>query len=73
MYKKPGFLLWLDTKIKTKEDFQLLIVAVFIAFIICTKCYMMLSPGTNTCREANSRQPSRADQALINTGYSFTK
>lgn len=44
MLKKQGLLSWFDKKIKTKEDFQVLIMALFIAFIIFIKCYLAIHP-----------------------------
>lgn len=46
MLKKPALLVWLDRNIKTKEDFQLLMVAILIVFIVCTKCYLVISSNT---------------------------
>jgi len=55
MFKKQGLLPWFDRKIKTKEDFQIFIVGLFIAFLIFTKCYLALHPYTASTLAAQNQ------------------
>lgn len=54
MLKKHRPLSWFDKHIQTKEDFQYLIVAILIAFIVSIKCYLLFHPYTETIAEVQN-------------------
>lgn len=72
MDKKSGRLLWLDRNIKTKEDFQFLMVSIFIILIIFTKCYLSLSNNTGIPMEVQN-QAQGVIRPYTSSGFLFTK
>jgi len=72
MYKKPGLLAWFDRNIKTKEDFQFLMVSIFIILIICTKCYLSLNKNTDRGMQVQNQVPGLS-YPYITLGVSSTK
>ncbi|GAA4085496.1 hypothetical protein GCM10022392_02890 [Mucilaginibacter panaciglaebae] len=70
MSKKRGLLSWFDRNIKTKEDFQFLIVSIFIILIVCTKCYLSLSNNTGTSMQVQD-QTHGSKHSYINSVFSF--
>jgi|GEM_PF-3612075 len=72
MLKKPHLLLWLDKNIKTKEDYQLLMVAILVVFIICTKCYLSFSYSTGITADVPTHITGLSHPNL-KAGFSFTK
>lgn len=71
MIKKPALLIWFDKRVKTKEDFQLLMMVILIVFIVGTKCYLTFSGTASSSAPSKNHLPSFGPQ--VNSGYSFTK
>lgn len=64
MLKKYRPLSWFDKHIQTKEDFQYLIVAILIAFIVFVKCYMVFGTHKNTTAEVQNPKTTSSQPAV---------
>jgi hypothetical protein len=63
MYRIPKPWSWFNNKVKTKDDFQFILMVIFIVFIIFTKCYMLVSEQVNQKQPVNATLPQTEDRS----------
>lgn len=61
MSKIPQLFSWFNKKIKTKDDYQFMVITIFILFIIFTKCYMLVADPVKQKPTVNAILPQIED------------